>query len=391
MQPLAASLYNLNGSLLVLEPRAVQMMTIRLHFDFALISLCTSLLCGQADKLRDHVSQPSHPLQTVLMNPSLSQSSAPVPKLDRSGVIAASIAYASWGFFPLYWQLLKHISPLETMSHRVIWSCLFYAVIASYRLSTSNFIEQLVSVFRDRRAFGRMVLASLFIGANWLLYVWAVTHEHVLETSLGYFMSPLLSVAIGAFFLKEKLSAFQKLALSFACLGVAWLTFDYGRPPWIAVALALSFSLYGLIKKVIRRDAIVLNVLETLILLVPAIGAAIAIRMWATAPEVELGVLLRSPASLSQMEWVFLILGGAVTGLPLLFFGVAAQRLPLSVIGFFQYISPSLQFLCAVLIFREPLSPNRLLGFALIWVALGVFLSGVARAQIRDRKGVTRG
>ena len=230
-----------------------------------------------------------------------------------------------------------------------------------------------------------MTLASLFIGVNWLLYVWAVTHGHVLETSLGYFMSPLFSVGIGAFFLRERLSPFQKTALAFASAGVLWLTVDYGRPPWIAILLAASFSVYGLIKKVVRRDAIVLNVLETAILIVPALVAASAIRIFALDGDYQSHVLLASPAVLSSAEWVFLILGGAVTGLPLLFFGVAAQRLPLSTIGFFQYISPTLQFVCAVLIFKEPLSHSRLLGFALIWVALAIFLTGIGRGQLRAR------
>ena len=290
--------------------------------------------------------------------------------LDRTGVLAAITAYAAWGFVPIYWQMLKHISALETMSHRVIWSLLFYAGAARLR----GTLNQAGPLMRSKKVLSQIALGSVFIAINWLVYVWSVTHGHVMETSLGYFINPLINVAIGALILRERLTMHQKVALAFATIGVLWIAIEGGRPPWIALGLAGSFAIYGLVKRAVRGDATAVSFVETLVLFPMAIVAAISIRSY--GPESSLS-LLQTPSTLSGFEWTLLVAGGVITGIPLLFFGVAAQRLPLSALGFFQFLSPSLQFLSAVFFFHEPLNTVKLIGFLLIWLGLAIYLKGI--------------
>jgi len=326
--------------------------------------------------------------------------------LDRRGVIAAVLAYSAWGFFPLYWQLLKRVSALETMSHRVIWSLAFYAAIAAVQTRMGLVSKGLFRQYLcDPKYLKTISIASGFIAFNWLLYVWAVTHGHVMETSLGYFINPLINVAIGSLVFKERLLPLQKLSLAFAFFGVVWLAFDYGHPPWIALGLAVSFAIYGVMKKTIPGQAIVLSMVETTVLLPFALFGAIAIRLLAgdaaaagvptsdvlgadvlastVTVDAVLGSLIQTPIQLTVFEWVLIIGGGAITGIPLLFFGIAAQRLPFSILGFFQYLAPTFQFLSAVFFFHEPLDASRLAGFSLIWIALGIFLYHLKREQSR--------
>jgi chloramphenicol-sensitive protein RarD len=296
--------------------------------------------------------------------------------LDRRGIVAAVLAYSTWGFFPLYWNLLRDVSALETMSHRVIWSFVFYTVLA---LVQGKQIADFASYFRNPETRKPITYAAILIACNWLLYVWGVTHGHVMETSLGYFMTPLFNVTIGAMVFKERLAPLQKLSLFFAVIGIVWLTYDFGRLPWVALALALSFSSYGYFKKTVQGHATVISMVETLILLPLALIGAMTIRLMAsssgiTSLESSSRSLIMSPEILTSFQWILLIGGGAVTGIPLLFFAVAAQRLPFSTLGFFQYIAPSIQFLSAVFFFHEPFDHSRLIGFSSIWLALGIFI-----------------
>lgn len=265
------------------------------------------------------------------------------------------------------------------MSHRVIWSLAFYAVIAR----TRRVLPQFPVFFRNRNNVKRMAIASSFVATNWLIYVWSVTHGHVMETSLGYFITPLLNVAIGAIVLSERLARLQWVSLSLASLGVAWLTVEFGRPPWIALALAATFAAYGYLKKVVPGDATVLSMVESTLLLPFAVAAAVTIRFIGPGASIE---LIATPATLTATEWALLVVGGAVTGLPLLLFGVAAQRLPLSTLGFFQYLAPTFQFLSAVFFFREPLPQSRLAGFAFIWAALAIFITHIFRTELKKTK-----
>ena len=296
--------------------------------------------------------------------------------LDRIGVLSAVIAYTAWGFFPLYWQLLTHLSALEIMCHRVIWSFVFYfAVVWAVKK-----IPDLRQFLKTPKLLWQVSLASLFIAINWLLYVWSVTHGFVLESSLGYFMNPLMNVAIGSLVLREKLKNTQKVALLFAFFGVGWLTITAGKFPWIALGLAVSFASYGFVKKILQAPATVVSVAETLVLLPVAILVSILIRQW--GPEAS-SSFLHTTQNLTGADWLLLTGGGAITGLPLLLFSVAAKRLPLSSLGFFQYLSPTFQFLSAVLFFHEPIDQKRMMGFLFIWMGLGIFLAGTV---IRSRR-----
>lgn len=281
----------------------------------------------------------------------------------------------------------------------MIWSLIFYFAVAGAQGQLSLF----GSVFRNSETRRKLSAAAAFIAFNWLLYVWAVTHGHVMETSLGYFIIPLINVAIGALVFKERLAKLQKLSLFFAVIGVGWLTIDYGRPPWIALGLAITFASYGYIKKTVSGNPTILSMVETAVLLPFAIVGAVAIRWSASSQVLQTSAveassqisndlfqwfaslnaaLSTSPVTLTTAEWALMIGGGAITGIPLLLFGVAAQRLPLSILGFFQYLSPSFQFLAAIFFFNEPLERPRLAGFIFIWLALGLFLLHLKSVKI---------
>lgn len=251
----------------------------------------------------------------------------------------------------------------------MIWSLVFYAAVAG----TQGHLGLYGSYFRNPEVRKKLSIGAMFIAFNWLLYVWSVTHGHVMETSLGYFINPLINVAIGALVFKERLSKLHKLSLLFAATGVFWLTYDYGRPPWIALGLALSFASYGYIKKTVKGDATIVSMVETSVLVPFALIGAIAIRIFAGS-EVSGAGLTQSPSQLTLTEWTLMVGGGAITGIPLLLFGIAAQRLPFSILGFFQYLAPTIQFLSAVFFFNEPLAGSRLAGFTCIWLALALFL-----------------
>lgn len=304
--------------------------------------------------------------------------------VNKVGIFAAVFSYGAWGLLPIYWHYLTHLSALETMSHRVIWSLLFYLIVAKLM----GQIKGTLKLFGDRRQLQALTVAAIFIAANWLIYVWAVNHGHVMESSLGYFINPLITVFLGTLILKEKLRGYQKLALSFAGAGVLWLAYDYGRPPWIALGLAFSFAIYGYIKKILKAPAIQISIGETVILFPLAVVTAVGIRLLGYNLDWQ---LLHSVPTLTTTDWMLLVGGGAVTGIPLLLFGVAAQRLPLTAMGFFQFIAPTLQFLSAVLYFHEPLETSKLTGFLLIWSGLGIFIwdlftQGLQRQRVKSKR-----
>jgi len=284
--------------------------------------------------------------------------SAPTP-LDRRGLAAAISSYALWGVFPLYWYLLKAVPSMQIIAHRVIWCSVF---VVGYLL------------LRDgggwlRRALlapkvGRMLLASsLLISFNWGIYIWSVTHGRVVEASLGYFINPLVSVLMGVAILHERLNPAQWSAVGIAAIGVLWLTFMHGEMPWISLALALSFATYGLIRKLAAVDAVPGLAIESLILFIPAL----AWLGWAEA---------RGDGAFAHGDWssdALLIVGGALTALPLIGFAYGARRIPYSLVGILQYISPTLQLACGVLLMGESFDRLQAVGFACIWLALIVY------------------
>lgn len=262
-----------------------------------------------------------------------------------------------WGLFPLYWPLLKPIGALEILAHRVVWS-LFVVLLL---LLANRRLGWLRGTTRGK--LGWLTLAAVLVSFNWLLYIWAVNAGHVVETSLGYFINPLISVLLGVTFLRERLRPGQWLALGGALVAVLVLSVDYGRPPWIALGLAPSFALYGLVKKRAAVGAVESLSFETGVLVLPALLylLTLEVRGEGSFGHVPLG------------RELLLVGAGVMTALPLVCFGAAANRVPLSTLGVLQYFAPTLQFLCGVLVFQEQMSSLRWAGFGLIWVSLAGF------------------
>jgi chloramphenicol-sensitive protein RarD len=278
---------------------------------------------------------------------------------SSEGIWYAVSAYTVFGLFPLYWKLLGRVPPLQTVSHRVLWSCVVvFALIAASGRSQAIRLAAL-----PRRVILLYATAALAIAINWFVYIWAVNAGLVVQTALGYFITPLVNVLLGVVLLRERLRRAQWIAVALAAAGVSYLTLYYRAPPWIALALAASFGSYGLLKKMAPLDAVQGMAVETSILLVPAI-------VW-LAVEDHAG---RGAFGHAGPLLTLLMVGaGPVTTLPLLLFAAAARRIPLSLMGMLQYINPTIQFLLGVFLFQEPFSRGQFAGFACVWAALVLF------------------
>ncbi|MFL6845075.1 MAG: EamA family transporter RarD [Allosphingosinicella sp.] len=287
------------------------------------------------------------------------------PNRTRGGLLMGLAAYTFWGVMPLYFKAVAHVSATEIVAHRILWSLIFLGALASLWKRWPEIRAALAS----RRVVLTLLLTSVLIGVNWLVYIYAVVTGHVLEGSLGYYLNPLVNVLLGVFLLKEKLSRFQKAAVVLAGAGVALLAFRAGGSLWISLTLAASFASYGFLRKVAPVEALEGLWIESLFLAPLALGWA----LWLTHTG-DSAFLHDRPTDL------LLILGGAVTAIPLLLFTAAAKRLPYSTLGFLQYVAPSLQFLLAVAVFGEPLTRAHLVCFAAIWIALAVFVVEGMRA-----------
>jgi chloramphenicol-sensitive protein RarD len=275
------------------------------------------------------------------------------------GVVYATLAYTAWGLFPLYFHQLAGVAPLEVVMHRTLWSLLFL-------LSVLFFLKRwswLRAVARQPRVLGAFALSATLLTCNWLTYVWAVHNHHLLDASLGYFILPLVNVAIGFFILKERPRRGQWFAVAVASSGVLWLAIQAGHPPWIALILAFTFGAYGLLRKVGALGALEGLTLETLVL------APFAICVLAYLGQQGSSALVQGDAT--TLGW--LLLGGPLTATPLLLFAAGARRITLTTMGILQYISPSLQFALGVWLYHEPFESARLVGFALIWLALLIY------------------
>ncbi|MBT9459900.1 MAG: EamA family transporter RarD [Burkholderiaceae bacterium] len=275
------------------------------------------------------------------------------------GVLSAALAYISWGLFPLYFRQVAGVSSLEVVLHRTVWSMVFVLGV----LAVMRRWAWLSTTLRSPKVLGTFVLSALLLSCNWLVYVWAVQNHHVMDASLGYFINPLVNVLLGYLVLHERPRPVQWLALSLAALGVLWLTWTAGHLPWIALALAGSFGLYGLLRKTATLGALEGLALETMVL---APIAALWLGWLSWQGQSSFGT-----ASTSTMTW--LVLAGPLTAIPLLLFATGARRIPLATLGVLQYLSPSLQFCLGLWVFHEPLQPSRLIGFAFIWAALLVY------------------
>ncbi len=275
------------------------------------------------------------------------------------GILYAFGAYFTWGVFPVYWKLLHVVPALQLLSHRIIWS---FLLLLAFLLVTKQW-KSFRAAIASRRVLLIYLTAAVLIGVNWLTYVWAVNAGFIVETSLGYFINPLLNVLLGVVFLRERLRLFQWVPVLMAAAGVTYLTVVYGRLPWIALTLAFSFAIYGLVKKTAPLGSLFGLSLETGILFLPAIG-------WLVFSEFNgQGAFLHAGAGTDLL----LVGAGLVTTVPLLMFASAAQRIPLSLLGIIQYVAPTLQFLVGVLVYKEPFSQAQLIGFSLVWAALILF------------------
>jgi len=269
-------------------------------------------------------------------------------------------AYAIWGLLPIYWKWLSAVPALQLVCHRIVWS--FLILMSLILLSGRG--KALIRAVNQARIMAFYLIASALVAVNWLTYVWAVNAGFIVETSLGYFINPLFSVALGVLILRERLRLGQWFSIAVAALGVLYLTFVYGALPWIALVLAFTFGSYGLVKKMGPLGSTDGLALETTMLLVPALAYL------CHAEHLNRGTFLH----LGFVENGLLMGAGLMTTIPLLLFGAATRRIPLSLIGMIQYIAPTLQFLIGVLVYKEPLSGSRLMGFALVWLALLIFV-----------------
>jgi chloramphenicol-sensitive protein RarD len=277
----------------------------------------------------------------------------------KQGILAGIGAYLFWGLFPIYWKLLSDVPALEILAHRMVWSL----VVMLLLLLIGQDRGWLKQALRSRRIMITYTLAAALLAVNWGTYIWAINANFVIESSLGYFINPLVSMLFGVVFLNERLRRGQLVAVSLAAAGVLYLTISLGALPWIALVLSITFGLYGLIKKTAPLNSVQSFTIETLALFLPAFGFLVLQEARGVGAFGHQGALTST----------LLAFAGPVTSIPLLLFGAAARRIPLSMVGFLQYIAPTGQFLLGVLVYHEPFPAARLIGFAIIWAALAIY------------------
>ena len=290
------------------------------------------------------------------------------PALDGRGIAAASGAFVIWGVLPIYLKWLQSVPVLQVTAHRLVWGCL----VALAWLGARGELKNLWAALKDWRVLLRLVASASLITANWITYVWAVANDRVIDTSLGYFINPLLNVVLGVVLLSERLNRAQWSAVALAAIGVAYLTWASGHPPWLSLALAFTFGLYGFVRKVIKVDALAGFGAETLLVLPVGIGYLIWCEM------AGIGAFGHTSLTLNLL----MIFGGPNTAIPLVLFAYGARRIPYSTVGLLQYIGPTLQLLLGVFLYHEPFGGSRLIGFALIWSALAIYaIAGLWRSR----------
>lgn len=283
----------------------------------------------------------------------------------RKGLLQGVLAYGLWGAVAAYWKLLSDVDPVELVAHRAAWGLVTFMVI----VAATGELGALRAALRDVRTLGVMGASGVLLAINWTMFVWATVSGHLLDASLGYFINPLVSVALGTIVLRERLSRLQWIAIGLATLGVAVLTWRAGRVPWVALLLASTFGVYGLVRKTAKVPALIGSTIETLLLVPIAVTYLIVIA--------DHGALGHADA----MTTALLVGTGVVTAVPLVLFTSSARRLPLSTIGFLQYLAPTGQFILAVTLFGEPLALDRLAAFIVIWTGLVVFSIDLLRSR----------
>lgn len=288
-----------------------------------------------------------------------------------AGILYAIAAFASWGFLPLYWHSLDVVPAAEILAHRILWSFAFTFLLMIICGSWKKVRE----VFSNKLSLIGVILSSILISMNWFTYIWAINNNHIIESSLGYYINPLFSVLLGVIVLRERLNSWQLTSLSMAFVGVSIITFQYGKIPWVALSLTLTFGLYGLVKKVISLDSLTGLFFETLLVSPLALYYIIGKQGYGNG---FFGITSTGIISL-------LIFSGVVTSLPLLWFSKAAKMIPLSTIGFTQYLAPSITLILGIIVFREPFTIADIISFGFIWCALIIY--SISQTAIKDIKG----
>lgn len=295
-----------------------------------------------------------------------------VDKETTAGIAFGIGAYGLWGLLPVYFFVLQPAGAVEIVANRVVWSLIFCALL----ITVTRSWRALTGAFRDRSVFGTLTIAAVLIAVNWLTYTYGVTTGQAVEASLGYFINPLVSVLLGVFVLKEKLRPLQWAAVGIGFIAVGVLTMSYGKLPWIALTLAVSFGLYGFVKKRVgpKVDAVTSLSVETMVLTPLAAATMVWLGVSGTATLTSYG----------PGHFWLLLASGVITAVPLLFFGASARRLPMTTIGLLQYFAPILQFIVALVVFREAMTLERWIGFGVVWLALLVLTVDMLRATRKN-------
>ena len=281
----------------------------------------------------------------------------------RTGMMAALSTYLIWGVLPLYWNLLARAEANEILAHRIIWSFVFMVVVLMVTKRWQSFKEDCRALWQDKKRGAILLLAAFTISLNWLTYIWAVNYGHVIDTSIGYYINPLMSVLFGIVFFRERISGLKKISLLLAAIGIVLMTYQLGKLPWVAVVLAVSFSVYGALKKQLHLNPFSSITLETLLMVPFAVP--------------YIGILMMSPAnhfSLATPDLALYLMGtGVVTAVPLVLFSYGANLLPLNVLGFFQYISPTIGLLLGIFFFHETFGMAQISALGFVWAAIVLF------------------
>ncbi|MEK5037895.1 EamA family transporter RarD [Sporosarcina sp. FSL K6-3457] len=295
---------------------------------------------------------------------------------EKSGVLWAVGSYLIWGIMPIYWKNLEHVSSTEIIISRIIWAFVMTLLLVLMIKGGRHLIEDIQRLWKSQRDFWLLFLASVLVSGNWFIYIWAVNHDYIVQASLGYYMNPLISVLLGIFFLKEKLSRAQQIAFLLATIGVTILTISYGQFPWLAFSLAATFAIYGLIKKRIQLDALRGLTIETFFIM----PFAVIYYMWLFMGDSV--VFLQADIKTD----ILLVLTGVATALPLVMYAKGVQRIPLYMAGFLQYIAPTMMLFIGVVIYKESFEKIDLLSFSFIWVALLLFTASKVLEVMKMKK-----
>ncbi|MGP4106242.1 EamA family transporter RarD [Virgibacillus sp. L01] len=291
---------------------------------------------------------------------------------NKIGIIYAAGAYLLWGFLPAYWKLIDQVPPDEILAHRILWSFIFMIIVVIVVQKWYLFLKECIIILNDKKKLTGITFASIAISINWLTFIWAVNNEHVIQASLGYYINPLVSILLGMIVLKETLTRGQMLSFLLAAVGVINLTISYGVFPWVSLLLAFSFAIYGLLKKTVDVSAMFGLTIETLIV------TPIALIYLLSIPDSSLAA-----DSMFSSFGLLLFGAGVVTAIPLLLFASGAKQIPLSMIGFLQYIAPTIMLLLGVFVYQETFSLAHFISFALIWIALIIYMASAHRSSVR--------